>query len=86
MPGTCNDCGQGFKGDVKAHYEDAHPGMPRFRFRDPKGVSHLVCADCGEDVIEGSPKHLSKTTYSAGKSADPTDFFAVHLQSHEGEA
>lgn len=80
---VCNDCGQGFKGEVKEHYAAAHDGMPRFRFRDSDGVSHLVCAQCGKDMIEG--KHLEKTGFTSGKSTDPADFFALHLKSHEGD-
>jgi len=86
-PGTCNDCGAAFKGDVKAHVADAHPGLPRFRFRDEKGVSWLICADCGHKVQEGSAQHMkSAGPYTAGKSSDPIDLFSVHQMSHEGEA
>jgi len=87
LPGTCNDCGASFKGDVKAHVDDAHPGLPRFRFRDAKGTSHIVCAKCGQDVEEGGPAHLKKAGgFVVGKSSDPIDLFAVHQMSHEGEA
>ena len=87
MPGTCNDCGAAFTGDVKAHVAAAHPGLPRFRFRDSKGVDHLVCASCGLDVAEGGPQHLkSSGGFVVGKSSDPTDLFANHQLSHEGEA
>ena len=82
MPGACNDCGAAFKGDVKAHYDDAHPGSERFRYRDVKGVSHLICADCGHDMVEGKHLSVSKADTGSGKSADPLDFFDLHLQSH----
>ena len=88
MPGTCNDCGAGFTGDVKAHVAAAHPGLPRFRFRDSKGVNHLICADCGLDVEEGGPKHLAPTGRhaSGSPSDDPKDLFANHQLMHKGEA
>ena len=87
MPGTCNDCGASFKGDIKAHVDDAHPGLPRFRFRAADGTNHIVCADCGQDVIEGGPQHLKSAGGQVpGKSSDPIDLFAVHQMSHEGEA
>jgi hypothetical protein len=83
---VCNDCGQGFKGEVKEHYAAAHDGMPRFRFRDAAGVSHLVCAACGYDVEEGSAKHLkSAGGLVPGKSSDPIDLFANHQMSHGGD-
>ena len=83
MPGTCNDCGLAFKADIKAHVAEAHPGLPRLRFRDPEGVNHLVCPDCGDDVVEGGPRHLKPTgPYVAGKAQDPIDIFTP-AHSHE---
>ena len=57
MPGTCNDCGASFKGDIKAHVDDAHPGLPRFRFRAADGTNHIVCPSCGFDIenVAGGP-------------------------------
>lgn len=83
MSGACNDCGAAFKGEVKDHYDAAHPGMDRFRFRGTDGVSHLICAKCGFDRVEGA--HLEKTAYVTGKSVDPADYFQLHLQSHGGD-
>ena len=81
MPGTCNDCGAAFKGDVKGHVDDAHPGLPRFRFRDAKGVDHIVCADCGDDLDPTAV--VEKTQYVPGKSTDPVFLADLHLMAHK---
>ena len=87
MPGTCNDCGQAFTGSIQDHAEEAHPGLPRLRFRDAKGVNHLICPDCNLDVEEGGPKHMkSSGPHVPGLASDPVDLFSQHQQMHEGEA
>ena len=83
MPGTCDDCGAAFKGDIKAHVADAHPGLPRGRYRDLKGVSHIACMSCNEEF---SPDQIvEKTQYVPGKSTDPIHVADLHIQSHQGE-
>lgn len=87
---TCNDCGKAFDGEdakaAAAHADDAHPGMGRFRWRTAEGRSFIACPDCDHVVEEGGPKHLkSAGSYTPNKSMDPTDLFAAHRASHEGE-
>ena len=84
LPGTCSDCGAAFKGDIKAHVADAHPGLPRGRFRDPKGVDHVTCLKCDEDFA--GDRLVGQTQYVPGKSTDPVRIADLHIQTHEGEA
>ncbi len=87
---VCDDCGAPIpnaKGtpvleDVRAHYELAHPGMPRLRWTEKPGVSRISCAAEGCTQIFDAAKQYSA---SKGQDKDPIDRVGAHLSLHSEE-